>query len=94
MKLLMRLYIVGQTPSAKVALDSIQSLCDSPGNEHWEVEVVDVLKTPHLAEEDRIIAVPALVKKLPLPVRRYVGDLSDKDQVLLGLDLVIPDFPG
>lgn len=91
MNLLLRLYVVGETPSAKAALESIQALCKQPGNEHWEVEVIDVIKNPHLAEEDRIIAVPALVRKLPPPVRRYVGNLSEQDKVLLGLDLVIPD---
>ncbi|OQX30456.1 MAG: hypothetical protein B0D96_01025 [Candidatus Sedimenticola endophacoides] len=88
MKKLLRLYVVGKTMSAAEALESIQSHLADPALENWELEVVDVLEQPQLAEEDRIIAVPALIRKLPPPMRRLVGDLTNREQLLLGLDIL------
>lgn len=88
MKNLLKLYIIGQTPAASIALENIRAICSDPSHGDWELEVIDVLENPQLAEEDRIIATPTLVKQLPEPVRRFVGDLSNKEQILLGLDIV------
>ncbi|MES9938170.1 MAG: circadian clock KaiB family protein, partial [Sedimenticola sp.] len=89
MKKLLRLYVVGQTPAAAAAIETLQSQLSDPALRDWELEVVDVIEKPHLAEEDRIVAVPAVIKKLPPPLKRFVGDLSNKEQTLLGLDLLI-----
>ncbi len=83
----LRLYVVGRTPAAVRAIDAIRELHQGLEHDGWTLEVVDVLRRPELAEADRISAVPALVRKLPRPVRRVVGDLSDMDRVLLGLEI-------
>ena len=83
----LRLYVVGETPAAMRAMKSTRLLCDERLGEGWTLEVIDVLQRPDLAEADRISAVPALVRKAPRPVRRVVGDLSDHERVLLGLEI-------
>lgn len=88
MRYLLRLYITAQTPNSTRALANIKRLCQEELEDSCELEVIDILQKPHLAEEDKIIAVPTLVKKLPSPIRRLVGDLSDREKVLLGLDIV------
>ncbi len=88
-QLLLRLYIAGRTPAAERAIRNLQALIreaygeDSP----CELEVIDILERPQLAEDERILATPVVIKKLPPPVRRVVGDLSERDKVLIGLDL-------
>ncbi|MES9869788.1 MAG: circadian clock KaiB family protein [Sedimenticola sp.] len=88
MKKLLRLYVVGQTPAAAAAIEALRSQLSDPALSDWELEVIDVIEQPHLAEEDRIVAVPAVIKKLPPPLKRFVGDLSNQEQALLGLDLL------
>lgn len=88
--LVLRLYIAGRTPAAERAIRNLeQLLAEAYGDdsEHYSVEVVDITERPQLAEDERILATPVVVKKLPLPVRRVVGDLSERERVLIGLDL-------
>jgi circadian clock protein KaiB len=83
----LRLYIAGETPRSRAALENVQKICDEhvPGKYH--VEVIDLLKHPQLAAGDQIVAVPTLVRRLPPPLKRLIGDLSNSKSVLVGLDL-------
>ena len=83
----LRLYIAGDTSRSIAALTNLQRICDEhlPGQYH--VEVVDLLRSPQLAAGDQIVAVPTLVRRLPPPLKRIIGDLSNSQQVLVGLDL-------
>lgn len=83
----LRLYIAGQTARSMAALSNLQKICDAhlPGTYH--IEVIDLLKNPQLARGDQILAVPTLVRKLPPPLKKILGDLSDAQRVLVGLDL-------
>jgi circadian clock protein KaiB len=83
----LRLYIAGQTPRAIRALDNLKLLCEEHLAGKYHIEVIDLLRTPQLAKGDQIIAVPTLVRKLPRPVRKIIGDLSNTERVLVGLDL-------
>ncbi len=83
----LRLYVAGQTPRAVAAFANLQKLCEEHLAGRYRIEVIDLLKTPQLARGDQIIAVPTLVRKLPEPVRKIIGDLSQADKVLVGLDL-------
>lgn len=88
--LVLRLYIAGRTPAAERAISNLeQLLAEAYGDEDatYSIEVVDILERPQLAEDERILATPLVVKKLPPPVRRVVGDLSERERVLVGLDL-------
>ncbi len=84
----LRLYVLGKQRSSKRAIETLSSICENELKGDWELEVVDLLEKPQLADEDKIIAVPTLIKKLPPPVRRVVGDISDKEKVLVGLDII------
>ena len=85
----LRLYVTGQTPHSLRATENLKKLCADQGLENdYEVRIIDILKEPQLAEEDKIIATPTLVRALPPPLRKIIGDLSETDKVLLGLDLV------
>jgi len=88
MKNILKLYVIRNTASAAMALDNICSACKEAKLDDWDIEVIDILENPHLAEQERVIAVPTLIKKLPPPARRFVGDLSNKEQILLSLDIV------
>jgi circadian clock protein KaiB len=83
----LRLYITGHTPRSTRAITNLQDICERELKGQYRMEVVDVLERPRLAEDERILATPTLIKQLPLPIRRIIGDLSDPEQVLLGLDL-------
>jgi circadian clock protein KaiB len=83
----LRLYVAGETPRAIAARDNLQRLCEQHLAGKYHIEVIDLLRTPRLARDDQIIAVPTLVRKLPRPVRKVIGDLSDTERVLAGLDL-------
>jgi circadian clock protein KaiB len=83
----LRLYIIGTTPQSMRAVANIRRICDEHLQDRYELEVVDLSQRPTLAEGEQIIATPTLVKKLPLPLRRFIGDLSQTDRILLGLDL-------
>jgi len=96
-KHLLKLYITGQTPRSERAVRNLQQICESELAGRYEIQIIDVLERPQLAEDERIMATPTLIKELPLPLRRIIGDLSDKEKVLLGLDLTLPstsDAPG
>ncbi|MCG5515189.1 MULTISPECIES: circadian clock KaiB family protein [unclassified Ectothiorhodospira] len=87
---LLRLYIAGMTPAARRAIENLEALTADMATQDQElqVEVVDILERPQLAEDERILATPVVVRKLPLPVRRVVGDLSERERVLVGLDIL------
>ena len=86
-KYILKLYITGQTSSSMKATQNLKNLLKNELKGVYQLKVIDVLKNPRLAEEDKILATPTLTKALPRPVRRIIGDLSDKDKVLLGLEL-------
>jgi circadian clock protein KaiB len=83
----LKLYIAGQTPRGEEAITGIRTICDRELDKDYELVVIDVLERPHVAASDRILATPTLVKEVPLPRRRIVGDLSDTERVLAGLGL-------
>ncbi|MGE5295610.1 MAG: circadian clock KaiB family protein [Solirubrobacterales bacterium] len=83
----LRLYVAGQTPRSIAALQNLERICEEHLAGQYRIEVVDLLKDPKLARGDQILAVPTLVRKLPEPVRKIIGDLSNVDRVLVGLDL-------
>jgi circadian clock protein KaiB len=82
----LRLYIAGQTPKCLAALANLKKLCETHFPGRYAIEVIDLLKHPQLAAGDQIFAIPTLVKKLPLPMRKVIGDLSQQEKVLVGLD--------
>ncbi len=84
----LRLYIAGGTARSQTALDNLQKICDEHLPGKYRTEVVDLLKTPQLAAGDQILAVPTLVRTLPEPLRKIIGDLSDTQRVLVGLNLI------
>ncbi len=86
-KYVLRLYISGMTPAATRAISNLRSICEQYLSGRYELQIVDVYQQPVLARDEQILAAPTLVKKLPLPLRRIIGDMSNKDRVLLGLDL-------
>jgi circadian clock protein KaiB len=86
-KYVLRLYVAGLTPRSRTAIENITNICEEYLHDRYDLEVIDVFKRPVLAREEQIIATPTLVKKLPAPLRRFIGDLSARDKVLIGLDL-------
>ena len=83
----LRLYTAGQSPKSLAALDNLKRVCDEHLAGRYSIEVIDLLKNPRLAKDDQIVAIPTLVRKLPEPLRRIVGDLSDTERALVGLQL-------
>ncbi len=83
----LRLYVAGQTARAMAAFANLQKICEAHLTARYSIEVIDLLKNPQLAKGDQILAVPTLVRKLPEPVRKIIGDLSNTERVLVGLDL-------
>ncbi len=83
----LRLYVAGQTPKSLVALANLKRYCEEHLAGRYTIEVIDLIEHPQLAEGDQIVAVPTLVRKLPEPIKRIIGDLSNKERVLVGLDL-------
>lgn len=83
----LRLYIAGQTPKSLAAMSNLHRICDEYLAGRFQIEVIDLLENPQLAEGDQIIAIPTLVRKLPEPIRRVIGDLSNTEKTLVGLDL-------
>ena len=84
----LRLYVTGQTPRSLRAIENIKRICEKHLSGRYDLEVIDIYQHPSLAAGERIIAAPTLVKSLPAPIRRFVGDLSDTEKVLFGLDLI------
>jgi circadian clock protein KaiB len=83
----LRLYVVGATPGSQRAISNLRAICETELAGRYQLEVIDIYQQPTLGADQQIVAVPTLIKELPLPVRRLVGDLSDRERVLLGLDL-------
>ena len=87
-KWILRLYVAGKNLKSITALNNLKLICEEQLKGKFKIEVIDLLKHPQLARDNQILAVPTLVRKLPIPVRRIIGDLSDKERVLVGLDLI------
>jgi circadian clock protein KaiB len=84
----LRLYIAGENPQSRLALDNLTRLCETHlGEGRYQIEVIDLMKNPQLAKADQILAIPTLVRRVPEPVRRVIGSLSNADRALLALDL-------
>lgn len=83
----LRLYVAGQAPKSLAAISNLHRICEEHLAGRYLVEVVDLLETPQLAEGDKIVAIPTLVRKLPEPIRKIIGDLSDTEKALVGLQL-------
>src|SRR6201986_4875644 len=83
----LKLYVAGQTPKSVTALNNIKKYCKEYLQGQYEIEVIDLLKSPQLAEGDQILAIPTLVRKVPEPIRKIIGDLSNEEKVLVGLDI-------
>ena len=89
---ILKLYVAGNTPNSMRALNTLRQILESEFKGVYALKVIDVLKSPQLAEEDKILATPTLSKILPPPVRRIIGDLSDREKVLIGLDLLYDEL--
>ncbi|TGE29953.1 circadian clock protein KaiB [Hymenobacter metallicola] len=83
----LRLYVAGQTPKSVTALANLKKYCEQYLKGRYALEVIDLLKDPQLAEGDQILAIPTLVRKVPEPIRKIIGDLSNEERVLVGLDI-------
>jgi circadian clock protein KaiB len=90
---ILRLYVTGMTSRSAHAVANLRAICDEYLEGRYDLEVIDIYQQPVLTKGEQIIAAPTLIKKLPLPMRRIIGDMSNRDRVLLGLDLVhVPDL--
>jgi circadian clock protein KaiB len=89
----LRLYVAGQTPKSITALANLKRLCEAHLAGQYHIEVVDLVRQPHLARRDDIVVLPTLVRQLPQPIRKIIGDLSNVERVLVGLDVVSHDDP-
>ena len=83
----LRLYVAGQTPKSLAAFANLKKICEEHVPGQYHIEVIDLLKKPQLASGDQILAIPTLVRKLPEPIKKIIGDLSNTERVLVGLDL-------
>ncbi len=88
----LRLYVAGQTPKSQAAFANLRKICETHLKGKCRIEVIDLVKNPRLAQGDQILAIPTLVRKLPEPMRKIIGDLSNTERVLVGLD-IIPHQP-
>jgi circadian clock protein KaiB len=86
----LRLYVAGQTPKSLTAFSNLKKLCEQHLPGRYQIEIVDLTKQPQLAQNDQIVALPTLVRKLPEPIKRVIGDLSNLERVMVGLDLSLP----
>jgi circadian clock protein KaiB len=86
----LRLYVAGQTPKSLAAISNLKRICSEHLDDKYELEVIDLMKNPQLAQGDQILAIPTLVRSLPTPIRKIIGDLSNVDRVLVGLDVRSP----
>ena len=84
---LLKLYVMGQTARSSRAISNLYQLCEEKLSDRYEIVIIDVLERPQLAEDEKILATPTLIKVLPPPMRRIIGDLADLEKVLVGLDL-------
>ena len=86
-KYILRLYVAGTSPQSVRAIANVKKICEENLQGHYELQVIDLYQQPQLAQGEQIIAAPTLIKKLPLPLRRIIGDMSSTERVLVGLDL-------
>jgi circadian clock protein KaiB len=90
---LLKLYVTGTSPRARQAIENLQRICEQELRGRYKLDIIDVLQHPQAAEDDRVLATPTLIKQLPLPLRRVIGDLSDREKVLFGLEVRPLDEP-
>jgi circadian clock protein KaiB len=83
----LRLYVAGNTPKSVLALTNLRQICEDHLQGRYDIEIIDLLENPQLAQGDQILALPTLVRRLPEPIKKIIGDLSNKERVLVGLDL-------
>ena len=83
----LRLYVAGKTPKSVTALKNLQNICEEYMPGRYRIEIIDLIEHPHMARGDQILAIPTLVRKLPEPARKIIGDLSNTERVLVGLDI-------
>lgn len=83
----LRLYVAGNTPNSIAAFSNLQQLCEEHMGGRYRIEIIDLFENPQLAQGDQIVAVPTLVRRLPTPIKKIIGDLSNTERVLVGLDL-------
>ena len=86
----LRLYVAGATPKSMAAIDNLKSICETHLRGGYRIEVIDLVKNPKLARDHQILALPTLVRQLPNPIRKIIGDLSNTERVLVGLDVKVP----
>jgi circadian clock protein KaiB len=86
-KYILRLYVTGSSTRSLRAISNLKKLCDEHLSDEYELEVIDIYKNPHVAREEQIVAAPTLIKRLPRPLRRFVGDMSNTQKLLVGLDI-------
>ncbi|KAA9332092.1 circadian clock protein KaiB [Hymenobacter busanensis] len=89
----LRLYVAGQTAKSVTALANLKRYCERYLKGRYQLEVIDLLQHPHLAEGDQVLAIPTLVRKVPKPIRKIIGDLSNQEKVLVGLDIRTVESP-
>ena len=82
----LRLYVTGMTPKSIRAIENLRKICEENLEGRYELEVIDIYQQPEYAKKEEIVAVPTLIKELPLPLRRFIGDMSNKEKILIGLD--------
>ena len=87
-RIVLRLFVSGMTPSSMRAIQNLEQICKQYLHGNYELEIIDIYQHPEISRNEQIIAAPTLVKKLPLPLRRFIGDLSDKEKMLVGLDIL------
>ena len=87
-KYVLRLYVTGMTPKSIKAIQNIRKICEENLKGRYELEVIDIYQQPEYAKKEDILAAPTLIKKLPLPLRKFIGDMSNEEKILVGLDLV------
>src|SRR5215813_14552890 len=83
----LRLYVAGQTPKSIAAIANLRKLCETHLQGRYNIDIIDLMRDPSLAQRDQIVAIPTLIKQLPEPIKRIIGDLSNTEKVLIGLDL-------
>ncbi|HEY7168701.1 MAG TPA: circadian clock KaiB family protein [Candidatus Binatia bacterium] len=83
----LRLYVAGQTPKSIAALANLRKICEEHLEDEYNIEIIDLVRNPHLARKDQILAIPTLVRSLPTPIKKIIGDLSNTERVLAGLDV-------
>ena len=91
-KLLFKLYVTGRTRNSENAIKNLSRICDEELNGRYEISIIDILERPELAKKEKILATPTLIKSLPMPIRRVIGNLSNKEKTLKGIELELKSF--